>query len=138
MDKISSFFQRTHLIETEQGEPRLMVGSLDPDCEVGDVVQQAYDNARFLCEQVKLRRNISDLIDGARTVHRWTVHPWMVKPYTTLFIAIFFFHPLSPLSQLRLHGRGLSYSIVSLLFWSVTLFFIISGDHHMLGVSSCC
>jgi hypothetical protein len=29
-----------------------MIGTLDPDCEIGNVVQQAYDNAKFLCEQV--------------------------------------------------------------------------------------
>ena len=44
--------QRDHLIEMEEEKAKLMIGSLDPDCEVGDVVQQAYDNARFLCEQV--------------------------------------------------------------------------------------
>ena len=52
--RYNHLFQRIQVIETEHGQPRLMVGSLDPDCEVGDVVQQAYDNARFLCEQVTL------------------------------------------------------------------------------------
>jgi hypothetical protein len=40
------------MVEMEDGSTKEMIGSLDPDCEVGDVVQQAYDNSRFLCEQV--------------------------------------------------------------------------------------
>ena len=45
-------FQRNYLVETEEGSSKTMIGTLDPDCEVGTVVQQAYDNAKFLCEQV--------------------------------------------------------------------------------------
>ena len=47
-------FQPNYTVETEEGSSKTMIGSLDPDCEVGGVVQQAYDNAKFLCEQVTL------------------------------------------------------------------------------------
>lgn len=40
------------MVETEEGSSKTMIGTLDPDCEVGHVIQQAYDNAKFLCEQV--------------------------------------------------------------------------------------
>jgi hypothetical protein len=46
-------FQEKKLSDTVDGQ-RGMIGSIDPDCEVGDIVHQAYDNARFLCDQVRL------------------------------------------------------------------------------------
>nr|CAD7581850.1 unnamed protein product [Timema californicum] len=30
------------------------IGSIDPQCDVMDVVQDAYENARFLCDQYYL------------------------------------------------------------------------------------
>lgn len=39
------------LVSSPDGRSKLMIGSLDPDCEVGEIVLQAYDNAKCLCEQ---------------------------------------------------------------------------------------
>lgn len=38
------------LAESSDGQ-KGMIGSIDPECEVGDIVNQAYENARFLCDQ---------------------------------------------------------------------------------------
>ena len=43
--------QEKKLSDTVDGQ-KGMIGSIDPDCEVGDIVNQAYENARFLCDQV--------------------------------------------------------------------------------------
>jgi pyruvate dehydrogenase kinase 2/3/4 len=45
--------QHTLLFGTEQS-PGRHIGSLDPNCDVASVMQDAYDNARFLCDQYYL------------------------------------------------------------------------------------
>jgi len=46
-----SFFwypKREKLKSTDDGKTKVMIGSLDPDCEVGEIVLEAYENARYL------------------------------------------------------------------------------------------
>ena len=49
--RLFCLLQEKKLSDTVDGQ-KGMIGSIDPDCEVGDIVNQAYENARFLCDQV--------------------------------------------------------------------------------------
>ncbi len=43
-------------------EKSTQIGSIDPNCEVVSVLQDAYDNAKFLCDQYYLASPDNDLI----------------------------------------------------------------------------